>query len=266
MCYNARMGFYINKIVGACADPLMVGVLLALAGILLLARGWRRSGLVVGLAGVGWLWVVGCGAFSEAVGCHLEREFPPAAVETLPQADAIVVLGGGMCACRAVSPYAEMFAAADRAWHAARLYKAGRAPLVIPTGTGEESSTVPLLLDLGVPRTAIRVEDQARNTEENARFVERLLAGAGRAEGAPRPRVLLVTSAWHMRRSLLMYRRYAPGLDIVPAAADYDATMCHAMPAAGNMPKIFPDASSLAQTKVMFKELVGYWGYRILRR
>ena len=133
--------------------------------------------------------------------------------EDMPTADAIVVLGGGMTANKAVYPYADISEAGDRVWHAARLYRAGKAPLVVPTGCNDKDAVVPLLLDLGVPSTALRVEDEARNTEENARFVATMLKDVvpGR-----KPRILLVTSAIHMRRALLMYSRYASELDIIP--------------------------------------------------
>ena len=273
------MSYYFNKIVMAVLDPLMVGILLALAGIVLLACRWRKMGLFIGLVGVAWLWVMGCGLTREALGCHLEGMCPPMPIEQVPKADAIILLGGGMSAAPNVSPFAEMHAAADRVWQAARLYKAGKAPVIIPSGAGEDMATVPLLLDLGVPRDAIRVENAARNTEENAKFVQYLLLSQSpnrtisqsnnpsiEQSNNPRPKALLVTSAWHMRRSLLMYRRYAPGLEIVPVGCDYEATLAHASPAPGNFPKIHPESEPLQWSQVYFKEFIGYWGYRLLRR
>ena len=247
------------------------------------------------------------------IGGALEREWPIVKAEDAPKADAIVLLGGGMGSNTNVYPYAEMWNGADRVWHAARLYKAGKAPIVIPTGCNERESAVPLLRDLGVPESAILVEDEARNTEENARFVERMLKmshaeaqrrgegerdlfghkgqekqeiGRGkngrvehvdRVEGegknsrvervdgeGKKQRVLLVTSAWHMRRSVLMYRKYAPSLEIIPAAADYEATVITGHPF--GFKDIWPDAEQLFRNSYIFKEYLGYWGYRLLRR
>ena len=283
------------------------------------------------------------------IGCALENEWPVVRAEEAPKADAIVLLGGGMGANTNVYPYAEMWNGADRVWHAARLYKAGKAPIVIPSGCGERESAVPLLRDLGVPESAIVVEDAARNTEENARFVERMLkmshaeaqrrgegegdlfghkgqekqeigrgknsrvehvervegegknsrveeggingrvehvervegkgmdsrvaavakamAAEERVEGEEgdvrKQRVLLVTSAWHMRRSVLMYRKYAPNLEIIPAAADYEATVITGRPFA--FKDIWPDSNMLFANSYIFKEYLGYWGYRLLR-
>ena len=121
---------------------------------------------------------------------------------------------------------------------------------------------MPLLRDLGVPESAIVVENKARNTEENARFVENILEP--RNTQNTRKRVLLVTSAWHMRRSVLMYRKYAPSLEIIPAAADYEATVNTSHPFC--FKDIWPDTNALFANSYIFKEYLGYWGYRLFRR
>ena len=211
------------------------------------------------------------------IGGALENEWPIVKAEGAPKADAIVVLGGGMGANTNAYPYAEMWGSADRVWHAARLYKAGKAPIVIPTGCGERESTLPLLLDFGVPESAVVIEDKARNTEENAKFVEKILNSGGVGSGGVRElelthskpthsptRILLVTSAWHMRRSVLMYRRYAPSLEIIPAAADYEATVTTSHSFC--FKDIWPDTNALFVNSYIFKEYLGYWGYRFLRR
>ncbi len=196
------------------------------------------------------------------IGVALEREWPVVKAEDAPDADAIVLLGGGMGANPNVYPYAEMWGGADRVWHAARLYRAGKAPIIIPTGCGEKESTLPLLLDFGVPNEAIIVEDKARNTEENARFVEKILEP--RNTQNTRKKILLVTSAWHMRRSVLMYRKYAPGLEIIPAATDYEATVNTGHPFC--FKDVWPDAELLFRNSYIFKEYLGYWGYRLFRK
>lgn len=255
--------YVLNKIVGALLNPLALGLLLVLAAAL--CAGFRRvrAACVCAAVAFAWFWFWSTKTAFLMLGLPLETEFPVEKAEDAPVCDAIVLLGGGMGSNTNRLPYAEMWSGADRAWHAARLFRAGRAPLVIPSGRCEEESTVPLLLDFGVPRAAIAVEGAARNTEENAKFVERLLAARAGGEPARRPRVLLVTSAWHMRRSLLMYRMYAPGLDIVPAAADHEAI---ASWRSFQLDDLVPTADCLGRTCALFKEYVGYWGYRLLRR
>lgn len=317
--------YILNKIVGGCLNPLVIGMGLVLLGGICVGLKRRRLGLGFWAGALVWLWLWSTPMMYRWIGGALENEWPVVKAEEAPKADAIVLLGGGMGSNTNVYPYAEMWGGADRVWHAARLYKAGKAPIVIPTGCGERESTVPLLRDLGVPESAILVEDAARNTEENARFVERMLktshaeaqrrgegegdlfghkgqekqeigrgkngrvehvervegkgmdsrvaaaaeamAAEERVEGEEgnvrKQRVLLVTSAWHMRRSVLMYRKYAPSLEIIPAAADYEATVNMGHPFV--FKDIWPDAELLFRNSYITKEYLGYWGYRLLR-
>ena len=230
-----------------------------LAGVLATAcarmRGRRRRACGIGLATVAWLCFWSWAPVYVWLGFRLEREYPPVPAAALPVADAIVVLGGGMEAPQAPLLYPEMKAAADRVWHAARLYQAGKAPVVIPSGVGEDEASVPFLRDLGVPAAAIRVERASRNTAENARFTAALLAlmGGGR-------RVLLVTSAWHMRRAQLLFER--AGVEVIPAATDYEATLMRARADHWSLPNLLPNPEMLYRNTCMLKEYIGYWVYR----
>ena len=255
--------YLLNKIVGDLLNPLVIGLVLSIAGGMYLWRNWRKTGFFLLVGSLLWLWLWSTPVMYHWLGGSLEGEWPVVKAEDAPVADAIVLLGGGMGSNTNVYPYAEMWSAADRVWHAARLYRAGKAPIVIPSGVCERESTLPLLRDLGVPESAVVIEDKARNTEENARFVEEILATKD-TKGTKVFRVLLVTSAWHMRRSVLMYKRYAPSLEIIPAASDYEATVHAGHPFL--FKDIWPDATMLAANSYLFKEEIGYWGYRLLRR
>lgn len=70
------------------------------------------------------------------------------------------------------------------------------------------------MADLGVPVSAMVLEPASRNTIENARFTADLLQDRGIT------RVLLVTSALHMPRSVALFEQQ--GLEIIPAATDHE--------------------------------------------
>lgn len=280
--------YYLNKVVGAMLNPVAVALILMVIGIVFVSRGRKRLALGFVLGSAIWLWLWGTPLAYRFMGVALEREWPVVLAEDAPKVDAIVILGGGMGVNTNVCVYAEMWGGADRVWHAARLWKAGKAPIVITSGAGDRESTVPLLRDLGIPDAAIVVEDKARNTEENAKFVEEILlersggvesvgvreferGGVAKSDSPTHPRtysptfkILLVTSAWHMRRSVLMFKRYAPNLDIIPAATDYEASirMGHEF----SMTELLPSADYLSLNSSCFKEHIGYWGYRLLRK
>ena len=191
--------YYLNKTVGGLLNPVSIGIVLLLVGIVLVWRNWRRIGLAFCLSSLVWTFVWSCPLIFPDIMVDLEMEYPPQKVDDMPCADAIVLLGGGMSCNTNTLVYPEMFQAADRVWHSARLWKAGKAPIVITSGELEANSTVPLLRDLGVPDSAIVVEPYAKNTEENARLVAAILKTRV-ADATSASKILLVTSAWHMRR------------------------------------------------------------------
>lgn len=241
----------INRILFFAVSPIVV----AFVG-LFFAFFIRECRRLVVIGTVLWLWFWSCGIAGRIIALPLESGWPVVAAEDQPAADAIVLLGGGVSAQREGFPMPDLKQAADRAWYVARLYRAGKAQIVIPSNSCAEKCDNVLLVDLGVPESAIRLEAAAKNTEEDARFVAAML-GDGKT-------ILLVTSAWHMRRAVFMFQKYAPGLEVIPAATDYEALT-------GFSSKIswkdfLPDASALAGNTSMFKEIIGYWGYKYLRK
>ena len=247
--------YIINKVVWFFLNPLTLPLVGAIVGGVLLAwkHGWRRvAGAGLLFASLAFLWFESTPVCLKLVGCPLERPYLAAqTAESLPTADAIVILGGGMGKFSGMA-YPEMFDAADRVWHAARLWKAGKAPVIVASGTGELEATVPLLLDFGVPRGAIVVDNESRNTYENSRFTERLLLERlGPSTNAP-PSILLVTSAWHMPRALGNFSRTS--LRVSAAAADFSATNSRVW---HWWDWIAPSADALMRSNCCFKEWMG---------
>ena len=73
-----------------------------------------------------------------------------------------------------------------------------------------------MLIDLGVPEDQILVETRSINTTQNARYSAEIL----REHGFTQP--ILVTSAFHMKRAVLNFKKQ--GIDVVPYPADYQVT------------------------------------------
>ena len=258
--------FFLNKLVGFFLNPFMIGMIVFSAAFLLHCLGkWRsrfdRGWLVCALSIFGflWFWFWGSNVTIRLIGMPLEKNYPPVLAKNLPKADAVIVLGGGI---RAVGGskmvYPELHIGADRAWHGARIYKAGRAPYVVTTGTGSSNSDRKLLLDLGVPDKAIIQENIARNTEEHVALVkEALKKKYPDKQGAFK--VLVVTSAWHMRRALLNFEQ--SDFEVMPAPADHECTMYATDPL--RFVHFFPDAESFLMNSYIFKEYLGYYLYRV---
>lgn len=241
----------INKLVGYLLNPLSIGILM-----ILLSIAWHKRRLMLLVAAVAWFWFWGMPVVHDKLAVSLERHYPVLVVEDLPSADAILLWGGGVWGSTNY-PYAELKDGADRAWHAARLWKAGKAPIIIPSNKGAELADIRLLTDLGVPKGAILLENQAVNTEENTKFVHEIL----RQRGANR--VLLVTSAAHMLRSMYFVKKYAPKIEVIPAATDYQALPHDGHPL--RLIEFVPRINSFAAVNSFIHEWIGYWGYKLLR-
>ena len=271
--------YYVNKIVGWVTSPmgiLFLGLAFAwavrAASLKFRASKFGIHRWIVGLT-LAFTWLLGCGITIRLIGVPLEVD--EIDLMTLPKADAIVLLGGGM-GVHAKCGRPEMFSGADRVWAAAQLYRAGKAPIVFVTGTNNIASTSALLADLGVPTNVLRSVNGARNTEEEAKGIvglldcsDCLIQGVSRRSTptphayTSRPKVLLVTSAWHMKRAKMMFEKYAPGLEIVAAPTDHEM---HAM-AEGPIGFVdfLPNAEALVRNGYALKEWVARIGYAVLR-
>jgi uncharacterized SAM-binding protein YcdF (DUF218 family) len=93
--------------------------------------------------------------------------------------------------------------------------------------------------------STITIESQARNTIENALFSKKLLDQAHL-----KPPYLLVTSAFHMRRSLLIFKK--AGIDVVPYPSDF------LMKDRPEWSDLLPSADAFGIWNKYIKELVGY--------
>jgi len=253
------MELLLSKLLSLWLYPL--GLAIAVLVLVTLAQwllGRWKSGLVLLLVTAG-LWLSSTPQVAEWLTGTLERDYPEQAMSDVPVVGAIVVLGGALSPPSSPGRHPNLSDAADRVLHAWRLYRAGKAPQVVISGGQlpwggaprvEAEVIADLLVDWGVPREAILTETSSRNTYENVIFTRGCLEEQGSGQ------VLLVASAFHMRRALAVFQR--AGIDAVPAATDHYAT-------SGATPTLLdwmPDAESLYRTTLAFKEYLGMAWYR----
>lgn len=242
------------KILTVLLQPLGTALLAWLLALLLWTRCPRFARALAALALL-WLWAWSTPLVSDALRHRLERQYPERAVAELPRADAIVVLGGAMePAAPPLRLQPDMGSASDRVWHAARLYHAGKAPLIVISGgrlpwtpgeISEAEAMVEALRTLGVPQQAMLLEGESRTTRENALSTEKLL------KARKVSRVLLVTSALHMPRALALFR--AAGVEASPATTDTEIVPTRTHTALD----FLPNAVALEGSGRAIKELLG---------
>lgn len=247
----------LDKLLSLFIYPLGLSLLLGLTGLLLGI--FRRRRLAAGLSGLalGWLFLWSLPPVADALTYTLEKQSKDRPAGSLPKADVILVFGGTMRPALPGHPYPDMGQTADRAWHAARLYHAGRAPVVLLSGgrfgwqkdlPSEAESMAHLLRALGVPDSALIQEEQSLNTYQNAVYCARAMQTAGFQSA------LLVTSALHMPRSLAVAR--AAGINAVPAATDFLVTTRR------NPLRYIPSAEGLQRSTHAIHEWVGMLVYK----
>jgi uncharacterized SAM-binding protein YcdF (DUF218 family) len=205
-------------------DPLTVTLALLVLGLILLTLRRRvTAGLLVILA-FGWTYALATPVVANWLRGGLEQRFPPTPLGNVPDADAIVVLGGGVEPTARPRLYPNLGNAADRVWHGARLFKADKAPLVITTGrrpfndAGQAAAEAQaqFLTSLGVPREAIVAPGDSVRTHTDSQIVERIADERGLDQ------LLLVTSALHMPRAMAVFQ--SAGLMVFPVPADFEVT------------------------------------------
>ncbi|HTY53618.1 MAG TPA: YdcF family protein, partial [Candidatus Binataceae bacterium] len=211
---------FLAKFLPLLVYPLGFACLLLLASLLLRRRLPRFSAAAIVIT-LSMLFVGGNRWTALWLARSLEWQNIPSV--PLPNADAIVLLGGATEPAFWPQPWIHLTEAGDRVLYAARLYREGRAPLLIlcggsalPIPSPEAVSMAQMLEFIGIPDSAIIQEPDSLNTHQNAVNVKEIL-NTRRIH-----RVLLVTSAMHMPRAMLVFKH--EGIDALPAPADFLVT------------------------------------------
>jgi len=211
------------------------------------------------------LWVCSTDPLSKALTQSLEWQY--SYPETVPEADVIIVLGGGTEAAIPPRTFVEVNSAGDRVFTAAKLYREGKAPILLLSGGNIEwlndSNSTPadqmaeLLTFLGVPSSAMILESTSKNTYENVLNVKEIITEEGYEK------ILLVTSAMHMPRSVKLFEKQ--GIDVIPIPVDYSIVEEQQEQASflDNLLGLIPSAGNLSVTTNALKEYLGIWMYAL---
>lgn len=153
----------------------------------------------------------------------LEARYPPFTATPTQKFDAVVVLSGSVLQKGSLRPADEPGdTSRQRTACGVELWLQGLAPKLLLTGgdatvlrTGPPVSREMKrwALRLGVPESAIQVEENSRTTYENAVQTKALLGPA---------HILLVTAAYHLPRAVGLFEKQ--GFAVTPVACGYEST------------------------------------------
>lgn len=248
----------IVKFFGLLVEPLSQVLLLLLFALYLYSKQHRKIALSALVLASVWLWLASSAFVSGYLMAWLEEAYPPIAAQTLPQADAIILLGGAIRGEVSEDTLADMSGVGDRLVFAVAVYKAGKAPIIVVTGgagdgfTPEASLIRNILVTMGVPPSAIVLEVRNRITLDNGRYTRDTLLAMGAKS------VLLVTSAFHMRRALLVFG--ALDVEVTPAPTDFQV-----LQGEPSFWHYVPNVKSLQRTTWALHEIAGYLYYLALK-
>ena len=253
------MFFAVSKIFWFIAEPVSLVMFAGVLGIVLLytrfARGGRAlmAGAIIALA-IGMLTPIGAMILRP-----LEDRFPPPPAD-MPAPDGIIVLGGAVDTPKSEArrqvwlnaDAARMTSGVElaRRYPNARLIYTGGSAGFPEGGPAEAISARELWLSLGVPAERMMFEAKSRNTFENAAFTRELV------KPKPGETWLLVTSAWHMPRSVGIFRH--AGFPVVPYPVAYrtfgDERDSQMTP---------PSIDKLSMLELGVREWIGLLAYRL---
>ena len=206
------------------AQPL--GLVWALLGGWLLIRLWKRDWLwaQIALPAAAWLLMslVTCTPFSSVLMAQLENEIPAVELSELPAADAIVCLGGGMAPSFKEPIGFHLMVAADRSATALALAAQRKAPLLIIGGGGYEKdgeiyAEADAVRDGFSKLAPMGVEYHSLGACSDTHDEAVKVAALAKQRGLKR--VLLVTSASHMPRSMATFQK--AGVQVVAVPCNY---------------------------------------------
>ncbi len=248
--------FLVKKIVTPFLLPPGALILLLSAAAVWTFRRKGRGGGWVLLSAALLLWFFSAGITARWLMGRLEAGL---AVPPSPQADVIIMLGG--------SAYSEVPDLSgrgtpgpntmERMVAAARLQRRLGVPIIVSGGrvhaTSESIATVTrrFLIDLGIAADQIILEDQSRDTYENALFSKRICDRAGFR------RPLLVTSGYHLKRSLFCFQTV--GLAVTP----FPCALTTAPGKPVHWYHFLPDADAMAASAAALHEWLGIVFYHI---
>lgn len=209
------MFFTVSKLYEIFLAPVPLLLSLAFVGAILTATRAARLGRALAIGSTLALIVIAMTPIAFLLIAPLEDRFPTPPADA-PAPYGIIILGGAIKGLESAARGQTVTDDGDRMAQAvilSRRYPEAR--IVFTGGNGsltlkddrEAEEARKYLVELGVDPARITLESQSRNTDENARFTAALV------HPQPGQRWVLVTSAFHMPRSMGLFEK--AGFDVV---------------------------------------------------
>lgn len=238
-------------------DPIfIIFILLLISFLVCLLTGKKKGGALLIFLIIVLLYGFSIEPVSNYMSYKLERDYiKNSPIEEQKPLDVIVVLGGGARDIQALGKTLPSEATVIRLAHAVQMFKEYHAKYLVCSGNGKTKMSEAALMAqmaeaFGIPRERIRIEAKSRNTYEQAVEFNKMFVDKDIKVG-------LVTSAFHMKRSEIEFRKYFKIL--MPLPANY----LYASPAGTPAIRYIPQSQWLLNNTLIFREYVGRLWYKI---
>ncbi|MHA7129030.1 YdcF family protein [Algoriphagus namhaensis] len=253
------MFFHLSQFLSFLAMPLTIILIFLLAGIIFLRRKWGKKLL---WTGIGLLLFFTNPFLSNLALLAWEPDFK--SFDEIKTREIGIVLTGVTNLSKTAYDRTFFHKGADRITHALQLYRMGKIKKILITGgqglnpvnpQSEAELLKRFLLMTGMPESDILIEDQSKNTAQNAQFTKVFLE---KNQISIDQEFVLITSAFHMYRAKGCFDKV--GLKTVTFPTDY-----YSHDVKYDLPSlIFPDPYSLEYWTKLFKEWIGILIYRLV--
>lgn len=188
-------------------------------------------------------------------------EIPPKAKDTLPLIEIGVVLGGITSTTQSLPDQISLNESSERLVEAFRLLNdkiirtliiSGGDAGILLKSKAEGAKLEELALEFFRTKQ-ILTDTLSRNTKENAVEVARILESEDKKEQP----ILLITSAFHMKRAIRCFEKQ--GVQVVPFPVDF-----RSKPLTWSLEWLVPSSNTLSDWHLLFKEWLGLFAYGLL--
>ena len=242
---------YFHKILPLIFSPLFFIISLIIFGLIIGSKKISLTGVII-------LVILSMPIVSDKLIAYLESDYELIKPSKVESADAIVVLSGMVKTIQTKNGLDyEWGEAADRIFAGIDLFKSNKAPVLILTGgklpwsigVPEGEYLRDVAIDLGVPKKDILITENVENTDQEAKAIKKILL-------LDNPKVILVTSAFHMPRAQLVFE--AAGINVIPFPVDFiiGAEKLTFM-------SFIPSAGSFSSTSFFVRKMIGRTYYSL---
>jgi uncharacterized SAM-binding protein YcdF (DUF218 family) len=250
------MFFWLSKVLWFIVNPFNVILILLALGWLLLFKRQRAGRKLIGI-GLIMIFLFGLSPLSNFMMGLLENRIHAGKIPE--KIDGIIVLAGMVDMGSSRGELIELTDQADRIVQGIILYRQHpEAKLIITGGSGslkqsenlrEADYLKKLAISLGVNKERMLIERNSRNTHEHAVAMAKMLPDK-------KGQWVLITSAFHMPRSLACFKR--EGINVIPYPVDFKTKPDNAL----SLTSFLPSLGNIGSFNVAFHEWTGLIAYR----